>query len=203
MLSNGFSIPKKYIVVGLCIIMLLIVTLLVYFIEFSDTEADLKDNIRTSYKIEMIYEEGEDEYWVVNEDDTKQRWLYENGEPSYIISMLATSPTEPLELPKTKKSKDITLNEDSKLDNFTYTSTLEDSAKYLNFLVKEGYSIKREVSTQSYIEVILLSDTREVRRIIIQEGIIMLGTVNKGTELPKLEDYLNKYKVTGGESAHE
>lgn len=197
-INNGNN--TKRLLLGVCFIVVIIVTVLLYLGYFSDKKEDLKDNYNTSHIVEFTFEENGKEYWVVNMSENKHRWLFVDGQQSTIISVLPTTPTPHLVLPKTRKSADLTEQKQStKLDEFTYEATLEQSAEYINYLKKQGYSITRQVQARNYMEFILSNNTDKLKRIIVQERIIMLGEVEKTTSLPKLEDYLSSYKITGGE----
>ena len=200
MLIQRINSVKRPLILGVCCIMIILVTGIIYFKYFSDNNEDLKDKYNTSHTIEFTLEENGKEFMVVNLVEDKTRWLFVDGQQASMISALPTSPTPQLTLPKTRKSTDLPNVEDiTRLDSFTYEATLEQSAEYLNYLKKQGYKIVRQVQARNYAEFILSNNTNKLKRIIVQEQIIMLGEVEKTTSLPKLEDYLSSYKITGGE----
>lgn len=193
------GISKKWVLlVGIGFVVLFNVTLFFYLFFFSDKTEEFKNNISSSSIIEFRFEEENADYKVVNLAETNKRWLYKNGNPVELLSFLPVTPTPHLELPKTRASSDITKTA-PQLDKFTFESTLEQSAEYLNFLTKQGYQPIRKVFARNYIEVILTNNTDKLKRVIIQERLLMVGEISKSTSLPSLEDYLQDYRVLGGE----
>ena len=200
MLINRINNVKRPYILGVCFIVVILVTVFVYFKYFSDKSEDLKDNYNTSHTIEFTFKEEDKEYWIVNLAEDKTRWLFVDGKQSSMISALPTSPTPHITLPKTRKANNFPLlEEDKHTDSFTLEATLEQSAEYVNYLKKQGYSIVRQVQARNYIELIMSNNSEKLKRIIVQERTIMVGEVEKTTSLPKLEDYLSSYKITGGE----
>lgn len=193
------GISKKWVLLlGIGFVVMFNVTLFFYLFFFSDKTEEFKNNISSSSIIEFRFEEENADYKVVNLAETNKRWLYKNGNPVELLSFFPVTPTPHLELPKTRASSDITKTA-PKLDKFTFESTLEQSAEYLNFLTKQGYQPIRKVFARNYIEVILTNNTDKLKRVIIQERLLMVGEISKSTSLPSLEDYLQDYRVLGGE----
>lgn len=200
MLTNQGSKLKVSLIVGLCFIGLALVTVFIYFTYFLDKNEDLKDKTSTLDVIEFTFEEDGKTYKVINLAENNQRWLFVNDEQSSLLSAIPSTPTSHLTLPETSKSHNLTKTA-TKLDSFTYETTLTKSAEHINYLKSQGYKVIRQVEARNYIEVILANPKEKEpnQRIIIQENLILFGEIEKNSLLPSIDDYLQSYRITGGE----
>lgn len=121
---------------------------------------------------------------LINKGD-KYSVIYINGEEA-TSSKPIQSKGKAMELPRVTGTVDIEKNE--KLKELTYKASLEESAKYINYLKKQGYEILREAYTSEYIEFYMTKGTI-TRRIIILNNIIMTGELEDSWKLPDIEEY--------------
>lgn len=189
---------KKPLIYSLSIVLLFIALGFGVFYLYNkfDSRGDKLDITGSDYQVEFIYNNGKDEYKVVNIDESRKRWLLINNNPDKVLLSVPTSPAPILELPEVNTSKDILSSLDSE-DGFSYEMSLEDTANYINFLKQKGYTQEYQVNASNYIEVVLKSD-KERLRLIAQRNLLIIGQVSPETKLPKIEKYLETYSKAGG-----
>ena len=175
---NIREIPLKYIAIGGAIILSLSGLMLVVF-NSKDTKSGVVEvRVRNvNYLDESVVE-------LINEGE-KYSNIYHNGEKIEVKEVIP-SKGKAMELPKVNGTLDIEKRE--QVRELTYEASLEESAKYVNFLLKEGYQILREAYTSEYIEFYMTKGTTE-RRIIILNNIIMVGELDDGWNLPDISNY--------------
>lgn len=175
---NIRELPLKYIAISGAIIFLLSCLMLVVFNSKDMKSGIVEVRVRdVSYLDESVVE-------LVNEGE-KYSNIYHNGEKIDVKDVIP-SKGKAMELPKVSGTLDIEKKE--KVRELTYKASLEESAKYINFLLKEGYQILREAYTPEYIEFYMTKGTIE-RRIIILNNIIMVGVLDDGWKLPDISNY--------------
>ena len=130
-------------------------------------------------------------YILVDSSD-RRTFLYEGTKPAELLSTIPRTPEPVLTLPDVKGELDILAMKEP-TSEYTWESELSESAQYLNFLTKEGYTSVRDVHTSQYIEKIMEKGGNQ-KRIVIFNHIIMVGDLYDTAELPTLADYLKKYK---------
>lgn len=172
---------KHLVIVLTCIVVLILISILsLIFKKEAKKDSVLELRVRDiNYLTESTLE-------IINEGD-KYSIMYENGHkvdtPKPIQSMGKAK-----ELPKVTGTLDIEKRD--KIRELTYNATLDESAKYINYLKKEGYAILREAYTSEYIEFYMTKGTT-TRRIIILNNIIMTGELGENWKLPEINEYLN------------
>lgn len=172
------GIPIKYIGIGTVIIVILSLVFLLVF-----SPKDTKIGV-VEVRVRDVRYLDEDVIELINEGE-KYSNIYKNGEKVEVKNTIP-SKGKAMELPNIKGTLDIEKKE--KVKELTYEASLEESAKYINFLIKEGYSILRESYTPEYIEIYMTKGVLG-RRIIILNNIIMVGELADGWKLPDISNY--------------
>lgn len=140
-------------------------------------EVSVKD---VTYTTETIIE-------LINEGGSVSN-IYKEGEKIETDKSIS-SKGKAMELPVVNGSYDI--EKKQMVRELTYEATLDESAKYINFLKAKGYELMREVRTPEYIEFYMTKGKIE-RRIIILNNIIITGKLGRGWKLPDIETYFKK-----------
>lgn len=195
--------------------LLVILTLLIVYIKiFYRSKPPMKYNF---YSTEFKYKKEGYTAEVKIENPSYYRVLYENGKRKGIISKVKRTPLNVIELPPVGESLDITKDRKPE-DALTWPATTTDSAKYLNYLKDQGFTIVREIYTTQYID-ILLQDTKvkedtsnqqdikkAQKRLIILPNKIMIGDIREYQDIELIwqveaESYISKYKTQEIEEA--
>jgi hypothetical protein len=179
-----FFLSKRWWVLSVTV--LLLVSFLFLFLRTTQSNEGLTYTTKFSFKAEDRVVE------VRLESPTNRTVLVEHGVITEVLSFLPSVPTPLLSLPKVTNGLDLLTSKPQK-SALTWESTLEESAKYLNFLDSQGYKTLRDVRTSEFIEKVVELDGNK-RRIIIFNHTLMVGDLNNDAILPDLKEYLKKYR---------
>jgi len=115
--------------------------------------------------------------------------LYKDGVEQKFLTSVVRKSNPLLVLPETEESFDITTLETD--TPYSWEADLLTSAKYLNFLRDQGYTVVSEAVTSQFIEFYLSKD-RNLVRVLVFSTVIFAGEVKEGVVLPTLQDYLEE-----------
>lgn len=141
------------------------------------------------YELEVVFKDPEHLYEVrIYEEGT---YLYIDEERDSLLSLIPTKVNPLLMLPEVSGSYDVRLEKEE--SDFTWNCSLENSAKFLNYLEEQGYRYIIEGHTSQFIEKYLYKDSK-ILRVLIFSKQIMVGELNEGAKLPQVKDYI-KYDI--------
>jgi len=118
-------------------------------------------------------------------------YLFVNGKENKIISVIPITSQGIIKL-----SGDVvgsnTLENKQQVSDLTWSSSIEESSKYIKYLVSEGFVKELEVYTPQYAE-FFMSGGGLVKRVIVFNNYIMVGVLGEGVEIPSLDKIIEEY----------
>jgi regulatory protein YycI of two-component signal transduction system YycFG len=171
------------------LVLILVVIVLVSYFFFNVVE---KNKNSTQSTTEFIFKEDRKTVEVRVDTVTNETKLFENNKYKETLSFVPRKANPVIVLPESKKSLDI-ITKRAPISDLTWESSLEDSAKYLNFLDSEGYEIVREAHTSQFIELTLESN-KVKKRVVIFTNILMVGDLDKDAKSTTVKEYLKEYR---------
>lgn len=176
------------------VILIFLLSVIVFMVFFTENR---NNNVRntTRYTIEFTLTKPSNKVVIAYDKKAQDTWLFENGAKKTLISSVVRNPVKPLRLPSTTKKVDVVSAKPT--SPLTWSSSLKESAEYVNYLESEGYSSILTVDTPSYIEMYLQRGTIR-KRLIIQDQILMAGNLDTSAKLPSVSTFIKNSSYLGG-----
>lgn len=122
-------------------------------------------------------------------------WLEVNGVKQKLLSSIPYTPASILLLPSTTKSFNVTKTK--AVSDLTWASSYLTSAEYLQYLRKQGYRELLSLQTSTYNESYWELGSK-VKRVLIQDQVLMVGYLSPHALLPTLQSSLSSLSYLGG-----
>ena len=183
----GCEINWKAVISFIIIVLVGLACVIYYGIMGSANKVEKEED----YVLEFYFG-GSEDVEVRYYPKTSKTVLYRNGQEGEVLSRVNKVALDVLKLEENTGVSNTLLNRDT-ISELTYDSTLTESSQYINFLYSKGYKLKREVRTPQYMDFILDSSEGS-KRLLVFTQTIMVGDLDKGAELPPLEDYIKNYR---------